>query len=183
MKIVISQLFDIVFGICLLGLSNLPLAHPGFPTRFVDCRQIFRSIEYAVLHLKPFGNRIFKREIMLGLIQVENIVVIGHSCYGGIKGVMSIPEDGSTGRLKTLKKKRFAPAKTKVKTELSFSEQCTNCEKEDVNESLRNQFTYPFVREAVSKKCLELKGAHYDFVNGNFDLWNLDFKLTPTLAL
>ncbi|KAK3017104.1 hypothetical protein RJ639_006954, partial [Escallonia herrerae] len=37
------------------------------------------AIEYAVLHLK-----------------VENIVVIGHSLCGGIKGLMSIAEDGST---------------------------------------------------------------------------------------
>ncbi|KAG4403355.1 hypothetical protein GLYMA_01G094651v4 [Glycine max] len=27
-------------------------------------------------------------------LQVENIVVIGHSCCGGIKGVMPIPVDG-----------------------------------------------------------------------------------------
>ncbi|KAK6242085.1 hypothetical protein SCA6_007474 [Theobroma cacao] len=167
------------------------------------------AIEYAVLHLK-----------------VENIVVIGHSCCGGIKGLMSIPDDGTTARpdfwapfspssiegclnrFKTNEDLYFiiiyvltfelcsdfieqwvsicAPAKTKVKSEcneLSFSEQCTNCEKEAVNVSLGNLLTYPFVREAVVKKSLVLKGAHYDFVDGKFDLWNLDFNITPTLAV
>ncbi|XVF44010.1 hypothetical protein PTKIN_Ptkin02bG0085400 [Pterospermum kingtungense] len=128
------------------------------------------AIEYAVLHLK-----------------VENIVVIGHSCCGGIKGLMSIPDDGTTASDFIEQWVSIcSPAKTKVKSEnneLSFSEQCTNCEKEAVNVSLGNLLTYPFVREAVVKKSLVLKGAHYDFVNGKFDLWNLDFKITPTLAV
>jgi carbonic anhydrase len=37
------------------------------------------AVEYAVLHLK-----------------VEEIVVIGHSCCGGIKGLMTFPFDGTT---------------------------------------------------------------------------------------
>ncbi|KAK8526464.1 hypothetical protein V6N13_017493 [Hibiscus sabdariffa] len=127
------------------------------------------AIEYAVLHLK-----------------VENIVVIGHSCCGGIKGLMSIPDDGTTASDFIENWVSIcAPAKTKVKsecTELSFSEQCTNCEREAVNISLGNLLTYPFVREAVVKKSVALKGAHYDFVDGKFDLWNLDFQISLTLA-
>nr|XP_043623409.1 carbonic anhydrase 2 isoform X1 [Erigeron canadensis] len=126
------------------------------------------AIEYAVLHLK-----------------VENIVVIGHSCCGGIKGLMSIPEDGTTASdfIEQWVKIGLA-AKSKVKgdfADLDHSDLCTKCEKEAVNVSLGNLLTYPFVREAVVNKQLSLKGAHYDFVKGAFDLWNLDFGISPSL--
>ncbi|KAG2702027.1 hypothetical protein I3760_06G071300 [Carya illinoinensis] len=127
------------------------------------------AIEYAVLHLK-----------------VEFIVVMGHSCCGGIKGLMSIPDDGTTAsEFIEHWVKICSPAKTKVKTEyseLSFHEQCTNCEKEAVNVSLGNLLTYPFVREGVLNNTLALKGAHYDFVKGAFQLWDLHFKIMPTLS-
>ncbi|KAH1074135.1 hypothetical protein J1N35_026463 [Gossypium stocksii] len=57
---------------------------------------------------------------MLGLIQVDNIVVIGHSCCGGIKGIMSIPEDGTTGSDFI---EGMCTCKDQGETELSFSEQ------------------------------------------------------------
>lgn len=128
------------------------------------------AVEYAVVHLK-----------------VENILVIGHSCCGGIKGLMSIPDDGST-KSDFIEEwvKICSTAKAKVKAEfcdLDHSEQCTKLEKEAVNVSLGNLLTYPFVREAVVKKNIALKGGHYDFENGSFELWNIDFKLTPSVAL
>jgi len=123
------------------------------------------AIEYAVLHLK-----------------VQNIVVIGHSCCGGIKGLMSIPDDGTTASDFIEQWVQIcSPAKAKVKSdhsELSFTEQCTNCEKEAVNVSLGNLLTYPFVRDAVGKKTLALQGAHYDFVKGSFQLWDLESKIS-----
>ncbi|KAL3511298.1 hypothetical protein ACH5RR_030699 [Cinchona calisaya] len=128
------------------------------------------AIEYAVLHLK-----------------VENIVVIGHSCCGGIKGLMSIPDDGSTSSdfiEDWVKICLLAKAKVKAAcSDLDFTEQCTNLEKEAVNVSLGNLLTYPFVREAVTKKTLALKGGHYDFVKGSFELWDLDFNLLPALTI
>ncbi|XP_057486095.1 LOW QUALITY PROTEIN: carbonic anhydrase 2-like [Actinidia eriantha] len=125
------------------------------------------AIEYAVLHLK-----------------VENILVIGHSCCGGIKGLMSIPDDGSTASdFIENWVKICLPAKAKVKSEcssLDFAAQCTYLEKEAVNVSLGNLLTYPFVRAGVIQKSLSIKGGHYDFVKGTFELWNLDFGLSPS---
>ncbi|KAH9708917.1 Beta carbonic anhydrase 4 [Citrus sinensis] len=109
------------------------------------------AIEYAVLHLK-----------------VENIVVIGHSCCGGIKGLMSIPDNGTTAS-------DFIEEWVKI---------CSSAKsKEAVNVSLGNLLTYPFVRESVVKNTLALKGAHYDFVNGKFELWDLDFNILPSVSV
>ncbi|MGL8333393.1 hypothetical protein NA442_22665 [Salmonella sp. NW596] len=128
------------------------------------------AIEYAVLHLK-----------------VENIVVIGHSCCGGIKGLMSLSDDGSTSTEFIEDWVKIGlPAKAKVKAELGsspFAEQCTLCEKEAVNVSLGNLLTYPFVRDGLVKKTLALKGGYYDFVKGSFELWGLEFGLSPPLAV
>ncbi|CAL9122210.1 unnamed protein product [Musa textilis] len=116
------------------------------------------AIEYAVLHLK-----------------VENIMVIGHSRCGGIKGLMSIKDDGTTSTdFIEDWVKICLPARDKVKanySSLPFEEQCTQCEKEAVNVSLHNLKTYPFVKDAVEKKSLKLIGAYYDFVNGVFETW------------
>ncbi|CAN8299870.1 unnamed protein product [Cochlearia groenlandica] len=128
------------------------------------------AIEYAVLHLK-----------------VENIVVIGHSACGGIKGLMSFPLDGnnSTDFIEDWVK-ICLPAKSKVLAEnesSSFGDQCGRCEREAVNVSLANLLTYPFVREGVVKGTLALKGGYYDFVNGAFELWELQFGLSPVHPL
>lgn len=127
-------------------------------------------IEYAVVHLK-----------------VENIVVIGHSCCGGIKGLMSIPDDGTTSSDFIEEWVKIGQvARSKVKSEYhgsEFEDQCTNCEKEAVNVSLGNLLTYPFVREAMVNKTLALKGAHYNFVKGTFELWNLDFSLSSSTTV
>lgn len=128
------------------------------------------AIEYAVLHLK-----------------VENIVVIGHSACGGIKGLMSLPEDGSesTAFIEDWVK-ICLPAKAKVQADhgdKDFGHQCSACEKEAVNVSLGNLLTYPFVREGLVKKTLALKGGYYDFVKGGFELWGLEFGLSPSLLV
>nr|CAD1834239.1 unnamed protein product [Ananas comosus var. bracteatus] len=118
------------------------------------------AIEYAVLHL-----------------DVKNIVVIGHSRCGGIKGLMSITDDGTTcSHFIEDWVKICSLAKEKVKAahgELPFQDQCTHCEKEAVNVSLENLKTYPFVKERLEDNKLKLIGAHYDFVSCNFETWEI----------
>ncbi|GLT33259.1 hypothetical protein SLA2020_078630 [Shorea laevis] len=128
------------------------------------------AVEYAVLHLK-----------------VSNIVVIGHSACGGIKGLMSFTFQGpnSTDFIEDWVKVGL-PAKTKVLAEHGdkpFGDQCTYCEKEAVNVSLGNLLTYPFVRDGLVKKTLALKGGYYDFVKGSFELWGLEFGLSPPTSV
>ncbi|OIV90344.1 hypothetical protein TanjilG_14742 [Lupinus angustifolius] len=128
------------------------------------------AIEYAVLHLK-----------------VSEIVVIGHSACGGIKGLLSFPYDGtySTDFIEEWVKIGL-PAKAKVKTahgDAPFGELCTHCEKEAVNVSLGNLLTYPFVRDGLVNKTLALKGGYYDFVKGSFELWGLEFGLASSFSV
>ncbi|XP_047323009.1 carbonic anhydrase 2-like [Impatiens glandulifera] len=120
------------------------------------------AIEYAVVHL-----------------HVENILVIGHSHCGGIKGLMNIPDDGSTNSHFIENWVQIcSSAKTKIQQQSSansdFTEQCSKCEREAVNVSLENLLTYGFVKDAVVKKTLHLRGGHYDFVEGSFQLWDFD---------
>lgn len=114
-------------------------------------------------------------EYAVGVLEVKNILVIGHSRCGGIKQLMSLPDDGTTSNdfiddwVKIgLRAKAEVLAKYPDK---SFEEQCELCEKEAVNMSLTNLMSYPYVRDGVAEKRLALLGGHYDFVRGNFLAW------------
>ncbi|KAG6766404.1 hypothetical protein POTOM_030484 [Populus tomentosa] len=85
--------------------------------------------------------------------KVENIVVIGHSCCGGIKVLISSPDDGSSS--------------TYVQ--------------EAVNVSLGNLLTYPFVREAVVNGAVSLKGHFVKGTFELWD--HLDFAISPSIAI
>ncbi|KAI3892695.1 hypothetical protein MKW92_051731 [Papaver armeniacum] len=130
--------------------------------------EVGAAVEYAVLNLK-----------------VEHIVVIGHSLCGGIKGLMSLPEDGSTSTDFIEEWVKIGlPAKVKAAGgDASISDLHRECEKEAVNVSLDNLLTYPFVKNAFTNKELTLKGGHYDFVKGYFDVWEFESGLfsTPTV--
>ncbi|KAL6218137.1 hypothetical protein ACLB2K_011354 [Fragaria x ananassa] len=108
-------------------------------------------------------------EYAITVLQVENILVIGHSSCGGIKRLMEHPEDGSIPFDFIDDWVNIAvDAKDKVKAQGEGHEACA---REAVNVSLANLLTYPYVQKDASERKLALRGGYYDFANGVFELW------------
>ncbi|KAJ0800975.1 putative carbonic anhydrase [Helianthus annuus] len=116
-------------------------------------------------------------EFSVNDLQVENILVTGHSCCGGIRALMSMDDEEKSSFIKNwVKVGKAAKSTTKATaSNLSFDQQCKHCEKESINNSLMNLLTYPWVKERVAKGLLSLHGGYYDFVDCTYEKWTLDY--------
>ncbi|KDP40984.1 hypothetical protein JCGZ_24983 [Jatropha curcas] len=118
-------------------------------------------------------------EFAVNSLKVENILVIGHSCCGGIRALMSMHDDVETssfiGSWVSVGMNARLITKAAV-SNLSFDRQCRHCEKESVNCSLGNLLTYPWIEEKVRNGELSIHGGYYDFVDFTFEKWTLDYK-------
>ncbi|RDX87460.1 Beta carbonic anhydrase 5, chloroplastic [Mucuna pruriens] len=120
-------------------------------------------------------------EFAVNSLLVENIFVIGHSCCGGIRALMSMQDDDVEKSFikswvvvgKNARKKAKVAA-----SNLSFDEQCKHCEKESVNHSLVNLLTYPWIEEKVANEELSIHGGYYNFIDCSFEKWTLDYRGT-----
>ncbi|XP_048336099.1 beta carbonic anhydrase 5, chloroplastic isoform X3 [Ziziphus jujuba] len=118
-------------------------------------------------------------EFAVNSLEVENVLVIGHSCCGGIRALMSMEEEGDSSSFirNWVVVGKNAKASTKaVASNLSFDQQCKHCEKESINRSLLNLLTYPWIEERVRKGILSIHGGYYDFVDCTFEKWTLDYE-------
>eukprot|EP00261_Vitis_vinifera_P033448 XP_019074691.1 PREDICTED: beta carbonic anhydrase 5, chloroplastic isoform X3 [Vitis vinifera] len=117
-------------------------------------------------------------EFAVNTLEVENILVIGHSCCGGIRALMGMEEEVDSSFIQSwvvVGKNAKLRAKATA-SKLSFDQQCRNCEKESINCSLLNLLTYPWIKERVERGMLSIHGGYYDFVNCTFEKWTLDYK-------
>ncbi|KAL6494588.1 hypothetical protein OROGR_031388 [Orobanche gracilis] len=137
-------------------------------------------------------------EFAVNSLEVENILVVGHSCCGGIKALMSLQDEVTSSQTSN-----FSPgtpvdilgyygisfitswvvvgesARSKTiadASDLSFEQQCRHCEKESINRSLFNLLTYPWIEERVRNGTLLIHGGYYNFVDCTFEKWTLDYK-------
>lgn len=116
------------------------------------------ALEYAVCHL-----------------EVEHIIVLGHSCCGGIRSLMEgIPGDKSNEyiskwvsiaeRAKQQVLEKFANA--------SNERQSKACEHASILVSLENLLTFPWVKERVDSGKLDLHGWYFEIESGTLYSYN-----------
>lgn len=116
-------------------------------------------------------------EFAVNSLEVENILVVGHSCCGGIRALMSMHDDTSPSSFITNWVAIGTPARLSTKaavSNLKFDLQCRHCEKESINQSLLNLLSYPWIYEKARKGMLSIHGGYYDFVECSFEKWTLD---------
>lgn len=107
-------------------------------------------------------------------LRVENIIVLGHRQCGGIRALMSGATDDANSfignwmsiaeeaRERVIQNHPTADEETKWRLG----------EMESVKVSIKNLRTFPFVKEAIDERQLNLVGIYFDLEKG--ELWELD---------
>lgn len=119
-------------------------------------------------------------EFAVTVLQVDRIVVMGHSNCGGIRALMT--RDVYSGDFVGSWVRIGLPAKKKALSLMAgkpFDEQCKFCEQEAVNVSLANLLTFPFIEERVKAGKLHIYGMHYDFIEGQLTSWEIEHEEVP----
>lgn len=119
-------------------------------------------------------------EFSVNTLQVENILVVGHSCCGGIRALMEMQDEEKDSRsfIKSwvIFGKNAKLITKSVASKLDLDQQCQHCEKESINHSLKNLLAYPWIQERVVRGLLTLHGGYYDFTDGTFEKWTLEYN-------
>ena len=122
------------------------------------------AVEYAVTALK-----------------VSNIIVLGHSSYGGVRGC----HDMCTGHAPDLEKSSsfvgrwmdiLRPGYERVKDIKDEAARVARLEREAVLVSVENLMTFPFVKAAVEKNELTLHGLWTDIAEGSLEQFDSNLK-------
>lgn len=117
-------------------------------------------------------------EFAIKVLQVENIVVQGHSHCAGIKTLLQHPDERTLPTVATWVDIGSA-AREKVlasKADKSEEELLDMLAKESVLGSLKNLLTYDFIKERVDAGKVHLHGWYFDLDSGHLYDYNFDKK-------
>lgn len=106
-------------------------------------------------------------EFAVRILEVDNIVILGHSNCGGINALLHSNEPKFTDL-------KFVSQWIKIAEQVKFNipnnamaEEVNHfCERESVKLSINNLLTFPFVKERVEGKTLKLYGWYFNIDDG-----------------
>ncbi len=116
-------------------------------------------------------------EYAVTVLEVQNIVVLGHAKCDGIKMMMSdnfVTSKGISESMKTWLSVA-KEARDAVKSQLSQKteeEQLSACEHESIIVSLRNLLTYPYIKKRMDENKLNIFGWHFNIESGSIEAFD-----------
>ena len=109
-------------------------------------------------------------EFAVRCLHVEHVIVMGHARCGGIRALLGdIRFEGGAGQFITPWMSIVEEARREVTAEYGTGDaeaRAAACEQAAVRVSLGNLMSFPFVREAVAAKRLQLHGWYFDLDRG-----------------
>lgn len=133
-------------------IRNVANLVPPYESDFGGCHGTSAAIEYAVNHLN-----------------VENIIVLGHSDCGGIKTLIDDQQNDHTFIDNWLYVAHEAKASA-LEAAHNGPHACELCEKEAIRISVDNLMTFPFVKEKVEAGKLDLHGWYFNLNSGSIEI-------------
>ncbi|KAI8909782.1 carbonic anhydrase [Gorgonomyces haynaldii] len=152
------------------------------PAIITDCEPgdlfIVRNVANLVAPFHPDGRPqgvSTALEYAVTVLNVENIIVLGHSSCGGIRALM----EGVPPKSQFLGPWMAIAQTAKERTERHFGhrpfdEQCRACEYASILNSLENLISYPWIKERLMDGTLTITGWYFDFQSGHLLRYNPD---------
>jgi carbonic anhydrase len=112
-------------------------------------------------------------EFGITVLNVDRVVVIGHSQCGGIRALVRGPraEDGDfISSWMAIAKTARARVCDSPGAPSDFDTLCDQCERESIRVSLDNLLTFPWIKSRVEAGTLKLAGLHFNVQSGAIEI-------------
>jgi carbonic anhydrase len=150
-------------------INNIGGLVPKYDTQGIH--GILAAIEYAVT-----------------ILEVENIIVLGHAKCSGIKMMMSEEFTAKNSKLSESMRTWLSVASEardivkKQMSDKSAEEQQASCEQESLVISLRNLMTYPYIAKRMRENKLNIFGWHFNIESGEIMAFDPDTKFFEPIS-
>ena len=126
-------------------------------------------------YIKEHSGTIAAIEFGVNVLDIKNIVVMGHSGCGGIKNGYHICKDDRINSNSAISNwlSLLKPAYNKI-DDLKQEDSINELEKMSIKTSIENLKSYPFIQEKINNKEINLYGSWINIGSGQIEALNFD---------